>query len=300
MTHFRQQTEQLLADAVGFDMWENDKTFDFIVSGQERAIAAVRAARASIITAAEAMATRLRAGGKLYYAGAGSSIRIGALDGSELHSTFGWPEENLGFLIAGGLSALTLTKDDAEDDASAGAEAASVCAEKDVLIAIAASGRTPYTIGAAGQAKANGCLVIALANNRGSHLLETCDIPILLESGAEAISGSTRLAAGTAQKATLNLLSTLTFTMLGCVHNGQMVNVIASNSKLRQRANQIVATIAGCKECEAAAALELANGSIKVAVLKCSGAPSLASAHQLLRDNGGNLRLALSRIHLTV
>lgn len=299
MTQIRQSTEDLLAEAKGFDSWDGSKSFEFLISGQDRAIAAVRAAGTSIVSAAEAMATRLKAGGTLYYAGAGSSIRIGVLDGSELHSTFGWPPDKLGLLIAGGMNALTKTMDAAEDDMAAGTAAAAVCKAADVLVAIAASGRTPYTIAAARQARANGCLVIAIANNRNSPLLDASDVPVLLESGAEVISGSTRLAAGTAQKAALNIISSMAFIRLGAVYDGQMVNVIASNSKLRSRARQIVTTITGCDESEAAAALQTANWAIKPAVLLCSGAPDIGSARLLLSDSDDNLRLALSRLRAT-
>jgi N-acetylmuramic acid 6-phosphate etherase len=289
-------TEGTLAEASGLDTWDDAKILEFLVAGQQRAIAAVTSASPAIAEAASRVAERLRQGGKLYYAGAGSSIRIGALDGSELHSTFGLSESSVGFLIAGGREALVRTADAAEDDEQAGSQAAVNCTAADVLLAIAASGRTPYTIAAAQTAKAKGCLVITLANNSNAPLSACGDIAIVLPSGAEAISGSTRLAAGTAQKVALNLLSTLTFIKLGAVHDGYMVDVIPGNRKLRERARNIVTAIAGCGDAAAASALEQSGGSVKVAVLLCVGAADSAAAQDLLKDSGNNLRVAMSRL----
>jgi N-acetylmuramic acid 6-phosphate etherase len=242
------------------------------------------------------MANRIREGGTLFYAGAGTSIRIGVQDGSELPATFGMPEGQIEYLIAGGKAAIFETYPDAEDDIEAGATAGKKCGPKDVLIAIAASGTTPYTVAVAKMARHQGALVIAVVNNEASPLAATADFEILLKSGPEVIAGSTRLAAGTAQKATLNMLSTLAHIKLGAVHDGFMVNVQAGNQKLKKRAAGIVAQIAGVSVDHAAVALNQTEGDIKTAIILCAGAKSLLEAKQLLADTDNNLRLALTQL----
>jgi N-acetylmuramic acid 6-phosphate etherase len=289
-------TEAILPDLTGFDTWGSGRILSLLLDGQRRALDAVEYALPAIAQAAELVAERLGDGGRLFYAGAGTSIRIGVQDGTELPATFGVAEGRLGYLIAGDRAAMFETLADAEDDEEAGAAAAQICGSKDVLIAIAASGGTPYTIGAARAARGNGCAVIAVVNNAASPLGKAADVEVLIESGPEVISGSTRMGAGTAQKATLNLISTLAFTRLGAVHDGLMVNVQAGNTKLVARACSIVMKIAAVSEQEAASALQKARNNIKPAVLLCKGAADLAAAQKLLADTKGNLRLALSKL----
>jgi N-acetylmuramic acid 6-phosphate etherase len=286
-------TEQNLADYKAIDTWSDDDILTALIGGQERAIAAVRAAIPQISKAADALAIRLKQGGKLFYAGAGTSIRVGVQDGSELPATFGMAEEKIGYLIAGGRAAMFDTLADAEDDTEEGARAASELTAKDTLIAVAASGTTPYTVAAAKRAKEIGATVIAVVNNANSPLGAAADFEILLNSGAEVIAGSTRMGAGTAQKAALNLLSTLAHMKLGAVHDGMMVNVQADNLKLKKRARGIVTLITGAKDDAAAAALEASKGEVKPAILLCAGVPSIDLARQKLFDSHGNLRLAL-------
>jgi N-acetylmuramic acid 6-phosphate etherase len=202
----------------------------------------------------------------------------------------------MSFLIAGGRSAMFETAGVQEDDVSAGAIDAAICGPEDVMIAIAASGSTPYTLAAATCAKRNGTFTIAVVNNPGSGLGALADLEIVLDSGPEVIAGSTRMGAGTAQKAALNLLSTLTFIKLGAVHDGMMVSVQASNAKLKRRAAGIVMRIAGASEAGAVAALDAASGNIKVAALLCAGAKDVAVAQRLLQGASGNLRQALVHI----
>jgi N-acetylmuramic acid 6-phosphate etherase len=266
-----------------------------LVEGQERAIAAVRQAIPQIAQAASGVADRLRAGGRLIYAGAGTSIRVGVQDGSELPATFGMAEDRIAYLIAGGRDAMFDSLAEAEDDAAEGRHAAAICREADAVIAIAASGTTPYTVGAAMGAREAGALVIAVTNNRQTPLGAAAHVEICLDSGAEVIAGSTRMGAGTAQKAALNLLSTLTHIKLGAVHDGFMVNVQAGNLKLQRRACGIVMAISGASEEQARAALDLARGEVKPAVLICAGA-GLDKARQLLAETQGNLRLALAQL----
>ena len=293
------KTENNLPESTGIDMWNDADILEAFVGGQERAIAAVKAAIPQISQAANAIAACLAGGGRLFYAGAGTSIRIGVQDGSELPATFGMAEDKIDYLIAGGRAAMFDTLADAEDDAAEGSRAASACKAGDALIAIAASGSTPYTIAAAKRARERGATVVAVVNNPNSALAAVADIEIPLDSGPEIIAGSTRMGAGTAQKAALNFLSTLVHIKLGAVHDGMMVNVQAGNLKLKARAAGIVARIAGVSEKEAAAALELAGGEVKPAVLISAGTKSLDTAQKLLLESKGNLRLALSRLAAT-
>lgn len=287
-------TEQHLESLSGIDTWTNIRILEAMVESQVGAIAAVGAAIPDIAKAAELLANRLKAGGRLIYAGAGASIRIAVQDGSELPATFGLDEKRIVYLIAGGRNAMFETLAGAEDDEAAARHDALVCTAGDTMIAVAASGSTPYTLAAARMAKAQRTRIIAIVNNPESPLEALADVAIVLNSGPEIIVGSTRMAAGTAQKAALNLLSTLANIRLGAVHDGYMVNVQAGNAKLRFRALGIVMAISGADEAKARAALETADGAVKPAVLLCRGADSLAAAQGLLNAAGNNLREALS------
>ncbi len=289
-------TEQSIDAATGIDTWAGVDILNALIAGQERAIAAVKLAIPEIEAAAEVLAARLGAGGRLAYAGAGTSIRVAVQDGSELPATFGMAEEKLLYLIAGGRAAMFDTLAEAEDDIEAGRRDAAQLLATDTLVAVAASGRTPYTIAVAESAKAKGATVIAVVNNRGSALGALGDFEIVLESGAEVIAGSTRMGAGTAQKAALNLLSTLAHIRLGAVHDGLMVNVQAGNAKLKQRAAEIVAKISGASIAEAIDALDRAQAQVKPAIMLCAGATSAEAALQLLQGTKGNLRLALAQL----
>ncbi len=289
-------TEQHLDDFKAIETWADADILSALVGGQERAIAAVRLAIPQISTAATALAGRLAQGGKLYYAGAGTSIRIGVQDGSELPATFGMAEDNIGYLIAGGRAAMFDTLADAEDDVEAGTRAASSLKKNDTVVAIAASGTTPFTIAIAKRAQEIGAFVIAVVNNANSPLGAAADQEILLGSGAEVIAGSTRMGAGTAQKAALNLLSTLAHIKLGAVHDGMMVNVQADNAKLKKRAQGIVSLITGAKNEAAIKALDISRGEVKPAILLCSGVATIDEARQKLLESHGNLRLALQSV----
>ncbi len=258
----------------------------------------VRRARPALAAAARAVTDRLLGGGRLAYAGAGSSIRIAAQDGSELPATFGFAPERLVYLIAGGPEALLTGRGSAEDDEDAAVRAveAQKLGAQDVVIAVSASGSTPYTLAAARAAKANGACVIGIANNRNSPLLEAASYSILLESGPEVIAGSTRLGAGTAQKCALGLLSTLVNIRLGAVFDGMMINLRADNAKLKARARAMVSRIARVDEKRAEQALDESHGEVAPAALICAGARGLAHARTLLAQSKGNLRLALARL----
>lgn len=289
-------TERRLPGLEGFDAWDNDRILTTLLAGQRRALDAVEKAIPSIAQAADAVAARLAAGGRLIYAGAGTSIRIAVQDGTELPATFGLNEERISYLIAGGRAAMFDTLAEAEDDAAQGEKDAAICSSRDALIAVAASGRTPYTIAVASAAKKAGCLVVAVVNNPSSRLAAASDIELLLDSGPEVITGSTRMGAGTAQKAALNLLSTLVNTRLGAVHDGLMVNVEAGNRKLVARAANIASAISHATIDEATQALRQSGGEVKPAVLLLMGAPDIAAAQKILSESGGNLRLALASL----
>ncbi|MEP4377606.1 MAG: N-acetylmuramic acid 6-phosphate etherase [Alphaproteobacteria bacterium] len=268
-----------------------------ILDAQSSGLAAIRQSVSDLTAAARAAAKRLRENptGRLIYGGAGTSARLGVQDGVELVPTFGWPHARLAYLVAGGPEALTRTAEGAEDDsrqAQLDSDAIDVDAA-DVCVILSASGVTPYALAACAAARAAGAVTIGIANNAGSPLLDAAAYPILLETGPEPIGGSTRMTAGTAQKVTLNLLSTLIMIRLGRVYRGMMVDVIASSDKLRARAARIVMEAAGVGEDAARAALATSENAVKPAVLIARGM-SLGEAEALLDVHGGDLRLALA------
>lgn len=268
-----------------------------ILDAQAHGLASLKPALPALAAAADEAATRLRdsPSGRLVYAGAGTSARLGVQDGVELVPTFGWPEERLAYLIAGGPAALTRTQEGAEDNVNQAMADARALAlrEGDVCIALSASGVTPYAIAAINAARTAGALTIGIANNAGAPLLQSVDHPILLESGPEPVGGSTRMTAGTAQKVALNLFSTLTMIRLGRVYRGMMVDVIPSNAKLRERAVRIVAAGSDTDSGTARAALETTDYRVKPAILVAQGF-SLQDAEALLETHHGDLHAVLA------
>lgn len=265
--------------------------------GQLAAAAAVRGALDDIAAAVDDAAPALQRGGRIVYAGAGTSGRIGVQDGTELPPTYGWPTDRLVFAMAGGLGALVESVEGAEDDEDAGARAmadAGINAH-DVVIGIAASGTTPFTIGALRAAGAAGAVTIALANNADAPLFEVAKHRILVETGTEVIAGSTRMKAGTAQKIVLNLFSSAVMVRLGRVYLGLMVHMRASNAKLRRRAEAMVCRIVGCSAAEAARCVDQAGGDVKTAILLGLGLGPAEAAATLAR-HGGNLRHAIDEL----
>lgn len=279
------------------DRWPTETAVEAMLEAQIAAIAALKSQTGAMAAAIEAAAARLRRGGRIAYAGAGTSGRIGVQDGVELTPTFNWPFERLVFLIAGGPAALTRTQEGAED--SREAAAASVAEEgigpDDVLIGVAASGRTPYVIAALEAARAAGALTIGVSNNADAPVLAAAEHGILADTGSEVVAGSTRMKAGTAQKVTLNLLSTGIMLRLGLVHHGLMVNMQVSNAKLRQRAIRMVGTLAGVEAAPAEAALDAGGRDIKTAVLVARGL-SPDDARARLDATRGSLGAALDRL----
>jgi N-acetylmuramic acid 6-phosphate etherase len=288
-------TEHRSRRYAGLDAWAPDEILDVFIEGQLAAVAAVRAARRSIEQAVLAMEARLRGGsGRLVYAGAGTSGRLAVQDGAELTPTFSWPGDRLVLLIAGGDQALLQAVEGAEDEGERGAEAVRRhrVGPDDVLIAVAASGTTPYTLACLREAKRLGALAIGIANNPDTPLLTQADHGVWLDTGPEAIAGSTRLKAGTAQKITLNLLSSLLMIRLGRVYDGLMVDVQPTNQKLVRRSENMLMQLTGRDRATVRAALGQANGSVKLAVLLLQGC-TLDEAHAALDDAHGQLRGAL-------
>ena len=282
---------------VDIDLWPTVKAVEAMLEGQESAIAAIKGEEPRIAAACEAAAQRLLRGGRLVYCGAGTSGRLAVQDGVELGPTFGWPDDRTAYVIAGGMPALMKSVEGAEDDADAARRAIGALAlgADDVVIGVAASGRTRFTVAAVTEAGKAGALTIAIANNRDTPLAAAATHPIVAVTGSEVIAGSTRMKAGTAQKAVLNLFSTGTMLRMGRVYRGLMVDMIISNAKLKARAEGMVATLADCDAARAKTAVEAANGNIKKAVLIAMGiAP--ADASQALAENGDNLRRAIASL----
>ena len=287
-------TESANPRFVDIDTWPTLKAVEAMLDGQLSAIAAIKDQIPQIARASEAAAERLMKGGRLIYIGAGTSGRIAVQDGVELKPTYGWPSDSLGFVIAGGMAALSESAEGAEDDADDARSqlAALNVTPNDVVIGVAASGRTPFTVGGIAMARANGALTIGVSNNRLTALLDAAEFAIVAETGSEVIAGSTRMNAGTAQKAILNLISTATMLRCGRVYRGLMVNMVISNEKLCHRAQGMVETLTDCTSDVAAAAVETAGGDIKKAVLIAMGL-SAAAATDALATHNDNLRLAI-------
>ena len=287
-------TEHISPRYVDLDSWSSAEMIEAMYEGQLVAAAAVRSALKAIAAAVDDAVPALQRGGRLIYAGAGTSGRIGVQDGSELLPTYGWPADRLVFVMAGGLGALVQSVEGAEDDEAAGIRAVADAriAADDVVIGIAASGTTPFTMGVLRAAGAAGAVTIALANNPEAPLLSVARHGIMVETGTEVIAGSTRMKAGTAQKIVLNLLSTSIMVKLGRVYRGIMVHMRASNVKLRRRAARMVSRIVGCSEADAVQLVKRSAGDVKIAVLLGFGVGE-AEAAEVLQRLGGNLRLAI-------
>ncbi|WP_229428474.1 N-acetylmuramic acid 6-phosphate etherase [Microvirga pudoricolor] len=290
-------TEHFSARYQDLDAWPSLDILSAFLEGQLAAVAAVRSALPAIAEAAEAAAERLRRGGRLVYVGAGTSGRIGVQDGAELPPTFNWPEARLVYLMAGGPGALLSAVENAEDSVEQGTENIrnADVGPNDVVIGVAASGNTPYTVAALKEAKARGAQTIGVSNNSEARILAVASHPIVADTGEEVLAGSTRMKAGTAQKVILNLFSTLLMIRMGRVYRGLMVDMRATNAKLRRRSVAMVIQITGCDEATAANALSQSDGVVKIAALVALGL-SRAEADALLARSEGNLRVALSNL----
>lgn len=278
------------------ESWDTASIVDAMVEGQLAAVSAVYAARLEIARAVDEAALRLTEGGRLIYLGAGTSGRIATLDAAELWPTFCWPRERALAVMAGGSDAFSRAIEGAEDDVAAGPAALDRLGlgRHDVVIGLAASGRTPFVVSALRHARGKGALTIALYNNPEGSIAEVADIAILAATGPEVVAGSTRMKAGTAQKAALTCLSSGIFVKLGYVYRGRMVEMVPTNAKLHRRAIEMVADIAQVSPDRAREALEASGHSIKCAIVMLVRTLDATAAKDLLDRVGGRLHAALA------
>ncbi|MCW2491861.1 MAG: murQ [Frankiales bacterium] len=261
---------------------------ELMLEAEARVVAAVRAVTEPIATGADLIAARLAGGGRLLFAGAGTSGRIAAAEAAELPGTFGLDRHRICWRVAGGSDS---TDDDEDDLAGAARDIVDLAiTEADVLVAVAASGATPYTVAFADAASQVGAAVIAVVTVAGSPLADRADVTIAPSPGPEVLRGSSRLTAGTAQKIALNALTTAAMARFGRVHGDLMVDVVPANAKLRNRAAAIVADIAAVDQVEAEGALQRCDGDVRAAVLllvaglDADAARRRAAAHRSLRE----------------
>lgn len=289
------QTEMTHASATGFDTRPRQDALTILAKAQVEAAEAVQEAVPAIAEGARLAAEALSKGGRLIYAAAGSSGLMALADALELPGTYGIAPDRIKVLLAGGMAMLSEMRGGPEDDGDAArAELAAIAVgPNDCVIALTASGYTPYPMAAVQAAREAGATTIGISNNKGAALLDAVDVAICLPTPPEVIAGSTRMGAGTAQKIALNMLTTMMAVQLGHVHDGYMVNVIADNLKLQGRAKRIVMAVSGADEAAALAALELAGGAVKPAILVAAGADGLAAALAMIEAHGGHLRPAL-------
>ncbi|MEU5330774.1 MULTISPECIES: N-acetylmuramic acid 6-phosphate etherase [Streptomyces] len=273
-----------------------------IMNGEDATVPAAVAERLPQIAAAiDATAERMARGGRLIYAGAGTAGRLGVLDASECPPTFNTDPAEVVGLIAGGPSAMVTAVEGAEDSkelAAADLDALKLTAD-DTVVGISASGRTPYAIGAVEHARAQGALTIGLSCNADSALAAAAEHGLEVVTGPELLTGSTRLKAGTAQKLVLNMISTVTMIRLGKTYGNLMVDVRASNEKLRARSRHIVSLATGASDTAIEAALAATDGEVKNAILVVLGQVDGPTAARLLTESDGHLRAALAAVRTT-
>ncbi|AZV77086.1 N-acetylmuramic acid 6-phosphate etherase [Parasedimentitalea marina] len=290
------QTETLHGNAKGLDLQPDGAILEQLLASQLQALQATASAASELAAAAGLMVQSIRAGGRLHYAAAGSSALMGLADGAEIPGTFGLTADRIAIHMAGGVPHDGKMPGHTEDDTASAITAAAEVKPEDAVIAISASGSTPYPLAFAKVAQDNGASVICIANTANAPMFAYADVAIHLDTPPELIAGSTRLGAATAQKATLNMLSTLMGIRLGHVFDGMMVNVVADNDKLRSRAEGIVRQIADVTPTLAAECLLRAHGAVKPAVIMASDTLSLEQANQILDETNGDLRAALRHL----
>lgn len=288
-------TEKTNEDTIDIDVVSTLDMVRMINHEDQKVALAVEAALPQIARAVDSIAAALAGGGRLVYSGAGTSGRLGVLDASEVVPTFGVPNTEVLGLIAGGAGAVVEPVEGAEDDSVAGAGdlRAIGFAKPDILVGIAASGRTPYVIGAMDYARGLGATVVAVSCVTGAVISGHADVAIEVVTGPEAISGSTRMKAGTAQKMVLNMLSTGAMVKIGKVYRNLMIDVVSTNEKLVERAIRIVREATGASRGEAQAALRQAGNRAKLAVMIIKTGLGAAECEQRLAAAKGHLRAAL-------
>jgi N-acetylmuramic acid 6-phosphate etherase len=284
----RPQTEAADAGTANIDALDSRSLAQTLVAANHVAVTAALAAANDIARAIDATTAAIRAGGRVHYLGAGTSGRLGVLDASELPPTFGVEATLFDARIAGGDTALRNAVEGAEDDTAAGARAVAHVSRGDVVIGLSASGGAPFVTAALHEARERGAITVAVVNSPHAPLEAHADIAILLLTGAEPITGSTRLKAGTAQKIVLNAISTGTMVQLGKTYGNRMIDVVTSNAKLRERAERLVREIAGT-EVDAPALLAQSGGRVKTAIVMARKNCGREEAEQLLTAAGGRL-----------
>ncbi|MEW1858955.1 N-acetylmuramic acid 6-phosphate etherase [Streptomyces sp. NBC_00669] len=304
-TELRRELETLTTEAFRPELAEIDRlsTLEIarIMNGEDLTVPAAVAQQLPLIaTAIDGIAERMGRGGRLVYAGAGTAGRLGVLDASECPPTFNTtPGREVVGLIAGGPAAMVTSIEGAEDSKELAAAdlAALDLTEADSVVGISASGRTPYALGAVEAARRTGALTVGLSCNAGSPLAAAADHGIEVVVGPELVVGSTRLKAGTAQKLVLNMLSTITMIRLGKTYGSLMVDVRASNEKLRARSRRIVALATGAADAAIEEALSATDGEVKPAILALLAKVDAPTALRLLAASGGHLREALDAVN---
>ena len=288
-------TESPSTQHTELDLYSTKELVSALVEDQVQAVDAVRAAGAELARAIDAAVPRMQQGGRLIYVGAGTSGRLGVLDSVELYPTFSWPHDRAIGLLAGGAGAMFTAVEGAEDDANQGAlDVQSVnVAVNDVVLLLAASGATPYVLGALQAARSAGALTVGFANNPDAPVTQQADIGITLDTGSEVISGSTRLKAATAQKMALNAFSSALMVRLNKVYGNLMVDLKATNAKLVRRAVALTMRAAGCDEALARETLLACDHHVKVAVVAIRLGVGVSTARERLTAVGDSVRRAL-------
>lgn len=288
-------TERRNPRTMGIDELDTLSVLELMNSEDSRTVAAVHAVLPEIARAVEVIAVALRQGGRLFYLGAGTSGRLGILDAVECPPTFGTEPDMVQGVLAGGVPAIFRAQEGAEDSEDLAVDdlVERQFSPQDVLVGLAASGRTPYVIGGLRYARKIGAKTIAVSCSTQSRIGEMAEIAITAVPGPEVITGSTRLKAGTVQKLILNMLSTATMIKLGKVYGNLMVDVKITNEKLRERAHRIVMEATGCDRTEAGEALGKAGGSAKLAILCLLAGKEADEARELLDRAEGKIRIAL-------
>ncbi|HEX7057051.1 MAG TPA: N-acetylmuramic acid 6-phosphate etherase [Bacilli bacterium] len=288
-------TEQLNTKTLNIDQLSTLEILQLINKEDEKVALAVRDAIPQIVLAVEKVAEQFRKGGRLFYFGAGTSGRIGILDASECPPTFGTDPKLVQGIIAGGQRAITDSIEGAEDNDQMGEQDAANLhiGPSDVVVGIAASGRTPYVLGAMRQAKKSGAAVIGVCNNRDSLMNQFADIMIEAIVGPEVIMGSTRMKAGTAQKMILNMITTVSMIKLGKVYGNLMVDLLPSNTKLKERAKRIIKLATNTTDEIAARLYDEAEGNVKLAIISFLANVDCRTAEKLLQQTDGSVREAI-------
>ncbi len=290
------KTETPSQEHAQLDQYPTAELISALVDDQINAVNAVRAAAPQLAAAVTAALPRIEAGGRLIYVGAGTSGRLGLLDSVELYPTFSWPQDRALALLAGGSKAMFVAVEGAEDDLEQGATDLRDTnpTANDVVLLLAASGGTPYVLGALRAARAIGALTIGFANNTDAPVVNEAEIGVTLDTGSEVISGSTRLKAGTSQKIALNTFSSALMVRLNKVYGNLMVDLKPTNAKLVLRSVRLTMIATGADEAAARAVLEQCDFHVKVAIVALSKKTSIVQARALLEAAHGSVRQALA------